>query len=165
MMHASSMRSSPDRSARSLLSALSCPAIAEAAAVLAERIANGGRLIYAGAGTSIRIAVQDGSELPATFGMPEDKIAYLIAGGRNAMFDTLAEAEDDAVDGGCAGRNLPAGRRDGGRCRLGFDPLHDCSGKARAGEGGLRDRCRQQSGLTARRQMPISRSCSRRVPK
>ncbi|WP_373505299.1 N-acetylmuramic acid 6-phosphate etherase [Aestuariivirga sp.] len=75
------------------------PRIAEAAAVVAERIANGGCLIYAGAGTSIRIAVQDGSELPATFGMPEDKIAYLIAGGRNAMFDTLAEAEDDAVDG------------------------------------------------------------------
>src|SRR4051812_44270763 len=70
------------------------PAIAEAATVIAERLARGGRLIYAGAGTSIRVAVQDGSELPATFGMPEDKLAYLIAGGRAAMFETLADAED-----------------------------------------------------------------------
>lgn len=75
------------------------PDISRAAAVLSERLARGGRLVYAGAGTSIRIAVQDGSELPATFGMAEDRILYLIAGGRNAMFDTLADAEDDVADG------------------------------------------------------------------
>lgn len=75
------------------------PKIAEAAAILARRLAGGGRLAYAGAGTSIRVAVQDGSELPATFGMAEDRILYLIAGGPPAMFETLAEAEDDAADG------------------------------------------------------------------
>ena len=75
------------------------PDIARAAAVLSERLSQGGRLIYAGAGTSIRIAAQDGSELPATFGMAEDRILYLIAGGRDAMFDTLADAEDDVADG------------------------------------------------------------------
>lgn len=75
------------------------PQIAAAATVLAARLHRGGRLFYAGAGTSIRIGVQDGSELPATFGMAEDRIAYLIAGGRAAMFDTLADAEDDAADG------------------------------------------------------------------
>lgn len=75
------------------------PQIALAADALAARLAAGGRLAYAGAGTSIRIAVQDGSELPATFGMAEDKIIYLIAGGRAAMFDTLADAEDDAEAG------------------------------------------------------------------
>ncbi len=75
------------------------PAIAAAADAAAKRLAAGGRLIYAGAGTSIRIAVQDGSELPATFGMAEDKLAYLIAGGRAAMFETLAGAEDDAAEG------------------------------------------------------------------
>ena len=64
-----------------------------------QRFWPGGRLIYAGAGTSVRLAVQDGSELPATFGMPEDKILYVIAGGRAAMFDTLADAEDDDADG------------------------------------------------------------------
>ncbi|MCA3555456.1 N-acetylmuramic acid 6-phosphate etherase [Aestuariivirga sp.] len=75
------------------------PAIAGAATMLAQRLAAGGRLAYAGAGASIRVAVQDGAELPATFGMPEAKILYLIAGGRPAMFDTLADAEDDAADG------------------------------------------------------------------
>lgn len=78
---------------------LAAPAIARAADVLAQRLAAGGRLAYAGAGTSIRVAVQDGSELPSTFGMAQDKILYLIAGGRAAMFDTLAEAEDDEADG------------------------------------------------------------------
>ena len=75
------------------------PAIARAAAALAERLRRGGRLAYAGAGTSIRAGVQDGSELPATFGMAEDRILYVIAGGRAAMFDTLADAEDDEADG------------------------------------------------------------------
>lgn len=75
------------------------PAISKAATLLAQRLAAGGRLAYAGAGTSIRVAVQDGSELPATFGMPEANILYLIAGGRAAMFDTLADAEDDEADG------------------------------------------------------------------
>lgn len=75
------------------------PDIARAATELARRIKAGGTLFYAGAGTSIRVAVQDGSELPATFGMPEKQIAYLIAGGRDAMFDTLADAEDNVADG------------------------------------------------------------------
>jgi N-acetylmuramic acid 6-phosphate etherase len=75
------------------------PQISHAANAVAACLAGGGRLFYAGAGTSIRIGVQDGSELPATFGMAEDKIDYLIAGGRRAMFETLADAEDDAVEG------------------------------------------------------------------
>ena len=75
------------------------PHIASAADTLAKRLAAGGRLAYAGAGTSIRIAVQDGSELPATFGMAEDKIIYLIAGGKAAIFDTMADAEDDVKAG------------------------------------------------------------------
>lgn len=75
------------------------PQIAAAADVLAGRLAAGGQLAYAGAGTSIRIAVQDGSELPATFGMAEDKILYLIAGGKAAIFETMADAEDDVKAG------------------------------------------------------------------
>lgn len=78
------------------------PAIARAAALMAETVRAGGRLIYAGAGTSIRVAVQEGSELPATFGIADARIAYLIAGGRAAIFETLADAEDD----------VEAGRRD-----------------------------------------------------
>lgn len=78
---------------------LAIPDISRAASVIAQRLKAGGRLAYAGAGTSIRIAVQDGSELPATFGMVEDRLLYLIAGGRDAMFETLADAEDDEADG------------------------------------------------------------------
>lgn len=75
------------------------PALSQAADVVADRLKAGGRLIYAGAGASIRIAVQDGSELPATFGFAEDRIGYVIAGGPVAMFETMANAEDDADDG------------------------------------------------------------------
>jgi len=85
------------------------PAIAKAASAIAECLSNGGRLFYAGAGTSIRVGVQDGSELSATFGMAEEKIGYLIAGGREAMFDTLADAEDDAGEGARAASALKAG--------------------------------------------------------
>lgn len=77
----------------------SLPAIAGAANVVAERIGNGGKLFYAGAGTSIRVGTQDGTELPATFGMDDEKLEYLIAGGRAAMFETLADAEDDEAAG------------------------------------------------------------------
>ena len=85
------------------------PQIASAADAVAHCLAEGGRLFYAGAGTSIRIGVQDGSELPATFGLAEDRIHYLIAGGRAAMFDTLADAEDDGEEGARAASILHAG--------------------------------------------------------
>ena len=88
---------------------LATPQISKAANAIANCLAGGGKLFYAGAGTSIRIGVQDGSELPATFGMSEDKIGYLIAGGRTAMFETLADAEDDAVEGHRAALACKAG--------------------------------------------------------
>ncbi len=75
------------------------PQIANAAELLAKNLRNSGRLFYAGAGSSIRIGVQDGSELPATFGIAEDKIGYLIAGGVAAIFETRADAEDNADEG------------------------------------------------------------------
>lgn len=85
------------------------PQISKAANAVAAGLAGGGSLFYAGAGTSIRIGVQDGSELSATFGMAEDKIGYLIAGGRAAMFETLADAEDDAGEGNRAASICKAG--------------------------------------------------------
>lgn len=75
------------------------PQISKAAEALATNLKLGGCLYYAGAGTSIRIGVQDGSELPSTFGMADDKIGYLIAGGNGAIFETLADAEDNADEG------------------------------------------------------------------
>ncbi len=82
------------------------PQISKAAEALARSLKNGGCLYYAGAGTSIRIGVQDGSELPATFGMKDDKIGYLIAGGSAAIFETLADAEDNAAEGSKAASML-----------------------------------------------------------
>ncbi len=80
------------------------PEISKAATAMAQRIREGGTLFYAGAGTSIRIGVQDGSELPATFGIPEEQIAYLIAGGKEAIFESYADAEDDTEAGASAGK-------------------------------------------------------------
>ena len=59
----------------------SLPAIAAAAEEAVGRLRRGGRLVYAGAGTSGRIGVQDGTELPPTFNWPDERVVYLIAGG------------------------------------------------------------------------------------
>lgn len=71
------------------------PAIAAAASAASERLASGGRLVYAGAGTSGRIAVQDGAELGPTFGWPAARVVFLMAGGEAAMFKSIEGAEDD----------------------------------------------------------------------
>ena len=76
------------------------PQIEEASkAVLARLNASStGRIIYAGAGTSIRIGVQDGVELTPTFDWPESRAAYLIAGGSQALLRSVENAEDNAED-------------------------------------------------------------------
>ena len=73
------------------------PAIESAAAAMEERLRNQGRLVYVGAGTSGRLAVQDGAELMPTFGWPEDRLLLIIAGGRDALLQSIEGAED-AVD-------------------------------------------------------------------
>jgi N-acetylmuramic acid 6-phosphate etherase len=75
------------------------PAIAAAARAMAHGLGHNGRLIYAGAGSSISIAVQDGAELPGTFGMARDRIHFLIAGGIASLTDIDGAAEDDAEAG------------------------------------------------------------------
>ncbi len=69
--------------------------IAKAADDAAQRLKNGGRLVYVGAGTSGRVAVQDGVELGPTFGWPADRLAYLVAGGMDALSQSAEGAEDD----------------------------------------------------------------------
>lgn len=69
--------------------------IAIVAEAMASRLRKGGRLIYAGAGTSGRIAVQDGVELKPTFGWPSDRVDFLIAGGAGALTESVEGAEDD----------------------------------------------------------------------
>jgi len=62
----------------------------------------GGRLVYAGAGTSGRIGVQDGSELLPTYDWPSDRLVFLMAGGLGALVQSVEGAEDDETEGGRA---------------------------------------------------------------
>ena len=73
------------------------PAIAAAAAAAVPRLLAGGRLVYAGAGTSGRIGVQDGAELPPTFDWPAERLVLLMAGGAAAFTQAIENAEDDAA--------------------------------------------------------------------
>jgi len=73
------------------------PQIEALATITAERIRNGGRLFYIGAGTSGRLGVVDASECPPTFGVPFDMVVGLIAGGDGAIRKAVEFAEDDAV--------------------------------------------------------------------
>ena len=59
----------------------------------------GGRLVYAGAGTSGRIGVQDGSELLPTYDWPSDRLVFLMAGGLGALVQSVEGAEDDEAQG------------------------------------------------------------------
>lgn len=66
-----------------------------AALAIESRLRHHGRLIYAGAGTSGRLAVQDGAELMPTFSWPPERLLLLIAGGDNAMVRAIEGAEDE----------------------------------------------------------------------
>src|SRR5947207_335686 len=71
------------------------PAIKDAAAAMQARLSGTGRLIYVGAGTSGRLAVQDGAELIPTFNWPPDRLLLLIAGGKDALLRSAEGAEDE----------------------------------------------------------------------
>jgi N-acetylmuramic acid 6-phosphate etherase len=75
------------------------PAIERAVADAVPRLSAGGRLVYAGAGTSGRIGVQDGAELPPTFDWPTDRLLLLMAGGDAAFTRSIENAEDDVAAG------------------------------------------------------------------
>lgn len=70
------------------------PKIAQAIDYIVERIKKGGRLIYIGAGTSGRLGILDASECPPTYGVSEELIQGIIAGGREAIFRAKEGAED-----------------------------------------------------------------------
>ncbi len=87
-------------------------AIARAIDVIAERFANGGRLIYVGAGTSGRLGVLDASECPPTFSTPPEMVVGIIAGGRDALTRAMEGAEDDALAAVLELKSLHANDRD-----------------------------------------------------
>ncbi len=67
--------------------------------VVVEKMQQGGRLFYLGAGTSGRLGIVDASECPPTYGVPHGLVIGLIAGGDSAIRKAVEFAEDD-VDGG-----------------------------------------------------------------
>ncbi len=73
--------------------------IAEACDVIAQSFENGGRLFYIGAGTSGRLGVVDAPECPPTFGVPQDQVIGIIAGGEKCMTRAAEAEEDDAKSG------------------------------------------------------------------
>ncbi|WP_333741498.1 N-acetylmuramic acid 6-phosphate etherase [Streptomyces sp. IBSBF 2806] len=70
------------------------PAIAAVIDAVAERMARGGRLVYAGAGTAGRLGVLDASECPPTFGTAPGQVVAVIAGGPSAVVTSVEGAED-----------------------------------------------------------------------
>lgn len=71
-----------------------------------------GRLVYIGAGTSGRVAVQDGVELNPTFGWPWDRLVFAMAGGTVALMQAVENAEDDRAAGASAMQDAKVGKDD-----------------------------------------------------
>ncbi|WP_395448762.1 N-acetylmuramic acid 6-phosphate etherase [Aminobacter sp. UC22_36] len=91
------------------------PAIAAAAARIADRLASGGRLVYAAAGSSGLMALADALELPGTFGIPRDRVVVLLAGGTDSLVNLTGAPEDDADQ---AISELAAAGLDAGDCLI-----------------------------------------------
>jgi N-acetylmuramic acid 6-phosphate etherase len=71
------------------------PQIEKLAQITFEKLDNGGRLFYIGAGTSGRLGIVDASECPPTYGVPYGMVIGLIAGGDSAIRKAVEFAEDD----------------------------------------------------------------------
>lgn len=71
------------------------PQISPLVKEISSKINKGGRLFYIGAGTSGRLGIVDASECPPTFGVPQDMVIGIIAGGDTAIREAVEFAEDD----------------------------------------------------------------------
>jgi len=67
--------------------------------VVSEKMIDGGRLFYIGAGTSGRLGILDASECPPTYGVPQGLVIGIIAGGEKAIINAIENAEDDLNQG------------------------------------------------------------------
>jgi N-acetylmuramic acid 6-phosphate etherase len=70
------------------------PSIQKLVDAIVEKLLTGGRLFYIGAGTSGRLGLVDASECPPTFGVSDELVIGVIAGGHQAMFQAVENAED-----------------------------------------------------------------------
>jgi N-acetylmuramic acid 6-phosphate etherase len=86
--------------------------LVQAVDLVARALGAGGRLVYAGAGTSGRLGVLDAAECPPTFGVPPGTVVGIIAGGRRALWRAVEGAEDRGGDARRALRRLGVGPRD-----------------------------------------------------
>jgi N-acetylmuramic acid 6-phosphate etherase len=73
--------------------------IGKAVEIVVRSLKTGGRLLYAGAGTSGRLGVLDAAECPPTYGTPPEMVQGMIAGGEKAMFRSQEGAEDKQENG------------------------------------------------------------------
>jgi len=73
--------------------------LAQAVSWITASLRRGGRLFYAGAGTSGRLGVLDASECPPTFSVSTDTVQGIIAGGQPALWTSIEGAEDDSDAG------------------------------------------------------------------
>jgi N-acetylmuramic acid 6-phosphate etherase len=90
----------------------SVDALVNAVELTAASLRNGGRLFYAGAGTSGRLGILDASELPPTFGVSSDRVQAIIAGGAPAIQASVEGAEDDMLAGALAVQERGVARGD-----------------------------------------------------
>jgi N-acetylmuramic acid 6-phosphate etherase len=132
------------------------PVIARAVEKIVERLKNGGRLIYVGAGSSGRIGVLDASECPPTFGVSSKLVRAIIAGGKRAVTQSVEGAEDRAQD---AARDLR---------KLHLTPADSVVGIAASGTtphvlGAIsyaKKRGALTIGITANRRSPLARAAA-----
>ncbi len=89
---------SEDRTVPEAISA-AIPAIVQLTEAVVNRFRLGGRLFYLGAGTSGRLGIVDASECPPTYGVPQDMVIGIIAGGDGAIRKAVEFAEDDTEQG------------------------------------------------------------------
>lgn len=87
-------------------------AIAAAVDDVVPALRRGGRIVYVGAGTSGRIGVQDGTELPPTYGWPADRLIFAMAGGLGALVQSVEGAEDNEAAGAKAMAEAGVGAAD-----------------------------------------------------
>jgi len=88
------------------------PAINAAVDDAVSALKRGGRLVYVGAGSSGRIAIQDGAELGPTYDWPNDRIVFVMAGGIKAALQSVEGAEDDEAKGAEAIANAEVQQHD-----------------------------------------------------
>jgi N-acetylmuramic acid 6-phosphate etherase len=86
--------------------------IARAVDAAVPALERGGRIVYVGAGTSGRIGVQDGTELPPTYDWPIDRLVFAMAGGLGALVQSVEGAEDDEAEGARAVTHADVGADD-----------------------------------------------------